>query len=141
MKINQQIMQINRSFLICFIISASTSALVAQLLSNFENYLITSITIGSGYVVFFVMFSIIFYVENKTRYKSMQRHEIKKELIKLVTSFGIGEIFYLSVRWFSLFYFLEWHIEPFVSSLISEIISMAVYMIVVSVFLKAAKIF
>ncbi len=64
---------------------------------------------------------------------------VKKELIKLVSSFGIGEVFYLIVRWSSLFYFLEIEFEPFQSSLISEIIATSLYMSVVSVFLKVTK--
>ena len=64
---------------------------------------------------------------------------VKKELIKLITSFGIGEVFYLIARWFSLFYFLETEIEPFMASLVSEILSTLFYMIIVSSFLKATK--
>jgi len=53
MKLNQQLLQINRNFLICFIVSASLSAVVAQLLSDYENYLNTTITIVIGYGIFF----------------------------------------------------------------------------------------
>ena len=139
MKINQQLLRINRNFIICFIASASISAITAQLLADYENYLITSITMAVGYVVFFVIFGSMFYADNKKRFKKMSSSEVKKEIIKLVTSFGIGEIFYLGSRWFSLYYFLEFGIEPYLASLISEIVCTILYMIVVSVFLKATK--
>lgn len=139
MRLNQQLVQINRNFLICFIISASVSTLTAQLLSDYENHLITTITIIVGYIAFFGVFGSLFYLDNKKRYKRLGSDLVKKELIKLVSSFGIGEVFYLIVRWSSLFYFLEIEFEPFQSSLISEIIATSLYMSIVSVFLKVTK--
>ncbi len=141
MKINQQLLQINRSFLICFIISASVSAMVAQLLADYENHLNTTITIIVGYVVFFGIFGSVFYLENKKRYKGMNSDSVKHELVKMITSFGIGEVFYLVARWFSLYYFLEFNIEPYIASLTSEILSTVLYMGIVSVFLRATKTF
>ncbi len=141
MKLNQQLLQINRNVLICFIISASLSAVVAQLLSDYENYLNTTFTIIFGYIVYFGIFSCLFYWDNKGRYKTMKSSLIKKELLALVSSFGVGEIIYLVTRWPTLYYFLEIGIEPFLASLISEIISTAFYMITVTVFLRKTKTF
>ena len=136
MKLNQHLLQINRNFLICFIISASLSATVAQILSDYENYLNTTFTIIFGYIVYFGIFSCLFYWANNVRSKTMKSSLIKKELLALISSFGVGEIIYLLVRWPTLYYFLEIGIEPFVASLISEIISTACYMITVTVFLR-----
>ena len=141
MKINQQLLHINRNFIICFIVSASVSAFVAQVLSDYENHLNTTVTIIVGYAVFFGIFGSLFYLENKTRYRGMKSDSVKHELMKMITSFGIGEAFYLVARWFSLFYFLEFNIEPYIASLSSEIISTLLYMVIVSVFLKATKTF
>jgi len=141
MKLNQQLLQINRNFLLCFIISASLSAVVAQLLSDYENYLNTSFTIIFGYIVYFGIFSCLFYWDNRKRYKTMKSSLIKKELFKLISSFGVGEIIYLVTRWPTLYYFLEIGIEPYLASLISEIISTAFYMITVTIFLRKTKTF
>ena len=141
MKSNQQLIRINRNFVICFVISASLSAIVAQALSDFENYINTTITIAFGYVVYFTIFSILFYIDNKKRYKSMKSNLVKKEILFLISSFGIGEIVYLAIRWPSLFYFLELEIEPFLASLSSEIIATGLYMLTVTVFLRKTKTF
>ena len=141
MKLNQQLLQINRNFLICFVISASLSAAVAQLLVDYENYLNTTFTIMFGYIIYFGIFSCLFYFDNKERYKTMKSSLIKKELFALISSFGVGEIIYLSVRWPTLYYFLEIGIEPFLASLISEIISTACYMITVTIVLRKTKTF
>mgnify|MGYP000268202852 FL=1 len=141
MKLNQQLFQINRNFLICFIISASLSAVVAQLLGDQDNYLNTTITIVFGYIVYFGIFSGLFYFDNIKRYRSMKSNLIKKELVAMISSFGVGEIIYLGIRWPTLYYFLEMGIEPFIASLISEIIATACYMISVTIFLRKTKTF
>ena len=141
MRLNPQLLQINRNFLICFVISASLSAIASQLLENQENYLNTTITIIIGYVIYFGIFSVLFYLDNKKRYKTMKSELIKKELLALISSFGIGEIIYLGIRWPTLYYFLEIGIEPYLASLISEIISTGCYMVSVTIFLKKMKTF
>ena len=141
MRLNQQLVQINRNFLICFVVSASFSAIVAQILSDYENHINTTITITIGYGIYFVIFSILFYVDNKSRYRKMNVNLIKKELVGLISSFGIGEVGYLGIRWPSFYYFLEIGIEPYLASLISEVIATLCYMAIVSLFLRGTKIF
>ncbi|MCE2615293.1 MAG: hypothetical protein LVO36_05255, partial [Nitrosopumilus sp. (ex Thoosa mismalolli)] len=70
-------------------------------------------------------FSVLFYFDNRKRYKNMKSSLIKKEIIVIASSFGVGEIIYLVIRWPSLYYFLEIGIEPYLASLISEVISTA----------------
>lgn len=134
-------LQINRNFLICFVISASLSAVFSQMLSNFDSFLNTTLTIVFGYIVYFGIFSSLFYLDNKKRYKNMSSKFIKKEIISLISSFGIGEIIYLGTRWPSLYYFLEVGIEPYQASLISEVIATALYMMSVTIFLRKTKTF
>jgi hypothetical protein len=141
MKLNQQLLQINRNFIICFIASASLSAVAAQLLTDYDNYLTTTITIIIGYVIYFGLFSSLYYLDNKKRYKTMKSKLIKKELLTLISSFGIGEVIYLGIRWPSLYYFLEIGIEPYLASIISEVIATACYMVSVTVFLRKTKTF
>ena len=141
MKLNQQLLRLNRNLLVCCIISALISAFVAQMLSEEESYLNTSLTILAGYGVFFGFFGFLFYLDNKKRYQAMRPKLIKKELLKLVSSFGIGEIVYIGIRWSLMFYFLEIELEPFAASLISEAIATLFYLIVISSVLKATKVY
>ena len=141
MKLNQQLFQINRNFLICFIISASLSALVAQLLGDHNNFLNTTFTIIFGYIVYFGIFSGLFYRDNIERYRDMKSNLIKKELFSMISSFGVGELIYLGIRWPTLYYFLEIGVEPYIASLISELIATACYMVSVTIFLRKTKTF
>jgi len=141
MKMNQQLLQINRNFIICFIVSASVSAIVAQLLVGYENQITTTITIGTGYAIYFGIFSSLFYLNNKNRYKQMKSSLIRREIFSMISSFGVGEVIYLVIRWPSLYYFLEIGMEHYIASLISEIIATACYMMAVTVFLRKTKTF
>jgi hypothetical protein len=71
----------------------------------------------------------------------MKSNLIKRELIALISSFGVGEIIYLGTRWPTLYYFLEIGIEPYLASLISEVIATACYMTTVTIFLRKTKTF
>ena len=141
LKVNRELLQINRNFIICFIASASLSAVAAQLLVNYDSYQTTTITIVIGYVIYFGLFSSLFYIDNRKRYKTMESKLIKKELLKLISSFGVGEIIYLGIRWPSLYYFLEIGIEPYLASIISEVIATVCYMVSVTIFLRKTKTF
>ena len=66
---------------------------------------------------------------------------IKKEILSMISSFGVGEIIYIAIRWPSLYYFLEIGIEPYIASLVSEIIATVCYMISVTIFLRKTKTF
>ena len=141
MKLNQQLLRLNRNLLLCCIVSALISAFVAQMLAEEESYLNTTITILAGYAVFFGFFGFLFYLDNKKRYQAMKPKLIKKELIKIASSFGIAEIVYIGIRWSLMFYFLEIEIEPFAASLVSEAIATLFYLTVVSSVLKATKVY
>lgn len=138
---NQQLLQINRNFIICFIVSASLSAIVAQLLVGYENQITTTITIVTGYVIYFGIFSTLFYLDNKSRYKQMKSSLIRKEIFSMISSFGVGEIIYLAIRWPSLYYFLEIRMENYIASLVSEVIATACYMMAVTIFLRKTRTF
>ena len=71
----------------------------------------------------------------------MKSKLIKRELIAMISSFGIGEIIYLGIRWPTLYYFLEIGIEPYIASLVSEVIATACYMASVTIFLRKTKTF
>jgi hypothetical protein len=139
MKLNPQLLRLNRNLVVCCIISALVSAFVAQMLAEEESYLNTTITILVGYVAFFGFFGCLFYLDNKKRYQAMRPKLIKKELIKLASSFGIGEIVYIGIRWTLMFFFLEIELEPFAASLISEAIATLFYIAVVSIVIKVTK--
>ena len=139
MKSNRRLLQINRTFIICFVSSAITTVVAVQVLSDYENYLKTTLVVALGYVAFFGVFVSLFYLDNRERYKSMPSGLIKKELVATISSLGVGELVYLAVKWTSLYYFLELGIEPYLASLASETVAAACYIVTVTALLRKTK--
>lgn len=134
--LNKEYLKLNKNLLIGFVFSTTVSALVAQVLADQENYLNTTYTVIAGYITFFSVFIIMFYIDFKHRYKLSSGQTnyglLKKELIQLISSLGIGEIVYFAVRWTTQYYFLDLNFEPYVASLSSEAISIVCYLFVVT---------
>ena len=134
--LNKEYLKLNKNLLISLAFSTIVSTSVAQILADQENYLNTTYTVIAGYITFFSVFIIMFYIDFKHRYKLSSGQTnyglLKKELIQLVSSLGIGEIVYFAVRWTTLYYFLNLNFEPYVASLSSEAVSIVCYLFVVT---------
>jgi len=136
-QINKEYLKLNKNLLLSIVFSMAISAIVAQLLAEQETYLNSTFTIITGYVVFFSSFGTLYYFGLRKKYGTLGKNKaLKNELKRLITSLGIGEIFYLAIRWFTLYHFLNIGIEPYLASLISEAISLASYMLIVTISAK-----
>jgi len=136
-QINKEYLKLNKNLLLSIVISMAISAIVAQLLAGHETYLNSTFTIITGYVVFFSSFGTLYYFGLRKKYGTLGKNKVlKNELKRLITSLGIGEIFYLAIRWTTLYHFLNIGIEPYLASLTSEAISLASYMLIVTISAK-----
>ena len=136
-QINKEYLKLNKNLLISIVVSMAISAMVAQLLAEQETYLNSTLTISAGYAVFFIIFGTQYYFDSRKKYGTLGKNiALKNELKRLITSLGIGEIFYLAIRWSTLYHFLNIGIEPYLASLISEVISLASYMLIVTISAK-----
>ena len=86
------------------------SAYVAQQLSDLEPYLNTTVTLVVDFVTYFSVFISLFLFDNRKKYKINPENTdwplVKSDLKKILSSVGIGEVAYLSSRWFFQFHFL-----------------------------------
>ena len=136
-QINKEYLKLNKNLLVSIVVSMTVSAIVAQLLAGQETYLNSTITISVGYAVFFIIFGTQYYFDTRKKYGTLGKNTaLKHELKRLITSLGIGEIFYLAIRWSTLYHFLNIGIEPYLASLTSEAISLASYMLIVTISAK-----
>jgi len=62
-------------------------------------------------------------------------------LIKIITSLGIGEVVYTIVRWSLLYYLLLIEYDAYLASIFSQMISTVVYMIVLNLSVKMARLY
>ena len=98
----QEYLKLNKNILIAFAASLIISALIAQLLSEQTEYLNATYTTIADYVIYFSVFSFLFYLDNRKKYilesGKTDTVNLKHDLKKLITSLGIGEIVYTIFR-------------------------------------------
>ena len=136
---------LNKNLLIAFAASITISAIVAQILSEQAAYLNTSYTLLVDYVVYFSTFGSLYYLDNRKKYLlesgKTDKARLKHDLIKIITSLGIGEVIYTIVRWFLQYYFLTINYDAYLASIVSQIISTIIYMIVINLSVKMTRLY
>ncbi|MFB5632986.1 MAG: hypothetical protein ACE5Q9_06645 [Nitrosopumilus sp.] len=141
----QEYLKLNKNILIAFAASITISAVIAQILADQADYLNTTYTTIADYVIYFSVFSGLFYFDNRKKYllKSgkTDTKRLKHDLKKLVTSLGIGEIVYTIVRWVLQYYLLVLNYDPYLASIVSQGLSTIVYMIVVNLTIKITRLY
>ena len=141
----QEYLKLNKNILIAFAVSLTFSAIAAQSLADQEDYLNTTYTLMFDYLFFFSIIVGLFYWDNRKKYKlesgKTNNNKLRHDLIKILTSLGIGEIVYTIARWLLHYYFLSINYDPYLASIISQVISTIIYMIVVNLSVKMTRLF
>ncbi len=141
----QEYLKLNKNILIAFSASIIISAIIAQILSDQADYLNTTYTTIADYIVYFSVFSGIFYLDNRKKYQlesgKTDTVRLKHDLKKLITSLGIAEVVYTIVRWVFQYYFLSISYDPYLASIASQGISTVIYMIVINLSVKMTKLY
>lgn len=141
----QEYLKLNKNILIAFAASITISAVIAQILADQADYLNTTYTTIADYVIYFSVFSGLFYLDNRKKYRlksgKTDTKKLKHDLKKLVTSLGIGEIVYTIVRWILQYYLLVLNYDPYLASIVSQGLSTIVYMIVVNLSVKITRLY
>ena len=141
----KEYLKLNKNILLGFSASIVISAVVAQLLSGQEHYLNATLTLVVDYVVYFSTFGGLYYQDHKKKYilesGKTDKTALKKDLIKIITSLGIGEVVYTIVRWFLQYYLLTENYDPYLASLVSQSISTTIYMAVVNFSVKLTRLY
>ena len=140
-----QYLKLNKNILIAFAASIVISAIAADFFANQADYLNSTFTLIVDYAVFFSVFGGLFYFDNRKKYilenGETDKSLLKSDLIKIISSLGIGEVVYTIVRWSLQYYILLLNYEPYMASIISQLISTVIYMITLNLTVKLTKLF
>ena len=141
----QEYLKLNKNVLVAFAASIIISAIIAQFLSDQADYLNTTYTTIADYAIYFSVFSGLFYLDNKKKYRleygGTDTVKLKHDLKKLITSLGIAEVIYTIVRWALQYYFLTLNYDPYLASIASQGISTIIYMIVLNLIVKITRLY
>ncbi len=141
----QEYLKLNKNVLIAFAASITISAVIAQILSDQADYLNTTYTTIADYVIYFSVFSGLFYLDNRKKYRlnsgKTDVAKLKDDLKKLITSLGIAEVVYTVIRWILQYYFLTINYDPYLASIVSQGMSTIIYMIVLNLTVKITRLY
>ncbi len=141
----KEYLKLNRNVFIAFAVDIIVSAIVAQLLVEQQDYLNVTFTLLADYATFFSILGFLFYYDNRKKYKLESGKTnwilLKVDLVKIISSLGIAEIAYTIVRWLSQYYFLTIDYDPYLASVIGQIIAIAVYMITLNFLVSITKLY
>ena len=141
----QEYLKLNKNILIAFAASIIISAVIAQILSDQADVLNTTYTTIADYVIYFSVFSSLFYLDSRKKYRlesgKTDTAKLKQDLKKLITSLGIAEVVYTIARWVLQYYFLTINYDPYLASIASQGISTIIYMIVLNLIVKITRLY
>jgi len=141
----KEYLRLNKNILLAFAASIIISAIAADYFSDQYAYLNTTLTLVVDYVVFFSTFGILFYIDNRRKYRTetgqLKKSLLKSDLVKIITSLGIGEVVYTIVRWVLQYYLLQIDYDAYLASIVSQLISTIVYLVVLNLSVKITKLY
>ena len=141
----KEYLRLNKNILLAFAASITISAIAADYFSDQYDYLNTTLTLVVDYGMFFSTFGILFYLDNRRKYRTetgeLKNSLLKSDLIKIITSLGIGEVVYTIVRWILQYYLLQIDYDAYLASIISQLISTVVYLAVLNLSVKMTKLY
>ena len=141
----KEYLKLNKNVFIAFAADIIVSAIVAQLLVDQQDYLNTTFTLLADYATFFSVLGVLLYYDNRKKYKLESGKTdwplLKVDLVKIVSSLGIAEVAYTIVIWIAQYYLLIVDYDPYLASIIGQVIAIAVYLVVLNLFVKITKLY
>ena len=140
--IYKQYLKLNRNIFIAFAVDFIVSAIVAQMLIEQEHYLNATITLLADHGTFLSILGFLLYLDNRNKYRLNSGTDwslLKRDLVKIIASLGIAEIIYTIVRWGFQFYFLTADYEPYLASIIGQIIAVVIYLVIINFLVKITR--
>lgn len=143
---SREYLRLNKNILAAFAASLAVSAAAAQLMAGQDDYLNSTYTLMVDYAVYFSVFGGLFYLDNRSKYAAgpgggAGRARLRRDLAKLATSLGAGEIVYTAARWYLQYHLLTLGYDPYAASLAGHAMSAAIYMVVINVGVRASRLF
>ena len=128
--------RLNRNLIVSIVSAMFVSALFSQAIKGQTEFINATMTIIVSYVIYYLVFGVLYYRDNKEKYITKEgdinKKKFRKDFIKIITSVGVAEIIYFSSRWFLHYHFLSIGQEPYLASIISHVIAATLFVLSVN---------
>ena len=135
--------KLNRNLFIAFVVDIIVSSIIAQLLVEQQHYLNATLTLLADHATFLSVLGFLLYYDRRKYYKLDSGQTdwplLKRDLLKIIASLGVAEIVYSIVRWIFQYYFLTIDYEPYIASLVGQLIAITVYIVFLNFLVKTSK--
>lgn len=136
---------LNRSLVVSIASAMIVSAMFAQAIRDQEGYVNATLTIMFSYGIYYLVFSALYYKDNKARYLtesgSTDRKRLRRDLVKMATSVGIAEAIFFTSRWGLHYYFLETGQEAYLASVSAHGMAAAIFVAAVNIGVYLTKLY
>ena len=136
---------LNRNLVVSIVSAMFVSALFSQAIKGQTEYINATLTIIVSYAIYYFVFGILYYRDNKEKYitkkGTVDKKKIRKDFFKIITSVGLAEIIYFLSRWFLHYYFLNMGQEPFLASITSHVIAATLFVLAVNIGVYFTKLY
>ena len=128
--------RLNRNLIVSIASAMFVSALFSQGIKEQTEHINATLTIIVSYAIYYLVFGILYYRDNKGEYVTKEgtvnRKKIRKDFIKMITSIGVAEIIYFSSRWLLHYHFLSIGQEPYLASITSHAVAATLFVLSVN---------
>lgn len=124
----------NKNILISFLCAFITGAMISQRIAPEFTYAVNSfITLITEDVIFYTIFGILFYLDNRRNYAKQKQptaqsrgfENIRWVIIKIVSTLSLAEIEYNVVKPYIQYWLLTQRFEPYIASVIASLVAIA----------------
>ena len=141
----KEYLKLNKNILLGFFASVTISAIAAQIFFLQAKYVNSSLTLAVDLSVYYATFSGLFYIDNKKKYLlesgKVDKSRLRADLLKIITSLGLGEVIYVICRWLLQYFLLTRDYEPYISSVLAQSISFVVYLVCVNLIARTLRLY
>ncbi|HEY6535707.1 MAG TPA: hypothetical protein VIY08_07940 [Candidatus Nitrosocosmicus sp.] len=140
----KELIHFNKNIVTSAIITAVIDIFIVRLgyfLYSNNSFAISLISLIADFTIYNFIFILLFFECNKHKYKNddgtKKIQKIKKDFINLLTTIGLSELAYLSIKFsstYSIFLYLK--IDPLEISLISTILAWIAYLTIANIMVK-----
>jgi hypothetical protein len=143
----KEVLYFNKNLIIAGISSLLVGSLVTQLYAQAggSNIINSFVSIATEYSVFFPIFGMLFYFDNRNKYfdpitKKRNSHKLRSDIKKLIATFSVSEIIYSTSKVLLLYQLLQLAIlSPYQTAILSTILSWMMSAISINIMIRIVK--